>query len=125
MIKNKSNFHQSEVTMIYLNETSLFRSQACTVRDQILWEERNDEKRIRLGGRGSEKNRKKLAELEAQLVLASPNLVLRVAHKSQQNRVQNSYTFFLSSEFERSQWVEAVEALQQVSSVFVAIKIFL
>ncbi|KAK9297824.1 hypothetical protein QLX08_008589 [Tetragonisca angustula] len=89
------------------------RSQACTVRDQILWEERNDEKRIRLGGRGSEKNRKKLAELEAQLVLASPNLVLRVAHKSQ-HRVQNSYTFFLSSEFERSQWVEAVEALQQV-----------
>nr|XP_012142349.1 PREDICTED: breakpoint cluster region protein isoform X3 [Megachile rotundata] len=89
------------------------RSQACTVRDQILWEERNDEKRIRLGSRGSEKNRKKLAELEAQLVLASPNLVLRVAHKSQ-HRVQNSYTFFLSSEFERSQWVEAVEALQQV-----------
>ncbi|XP_017887321.1 active breakpoint cluster region-related protein isoform X2 [Ceratina calcarata] len=88
------------------------RSQACTVRDQILWEERNDEKRIRLGGKGSEKNRKKLAELEAQLVLASPNLVLRVAHKSQQ-RVQNSYTFFLSSEFERSQWVEAMEALQQ------------
>ncbi|XP_076289977.1 rho GTPase activating protein at 1A isoform X4 [Lasioglossum baleicum] len=88
------------------------RSQACTVRDQILWEERNDEKRIRLGGRGSEKNRKKLAELEAQLVLASPNLVLRVAHKSQ-HRMQNSYTFFLSSEFERSQWVEAVEALQQ------------
>ncbi|XP_034188467.1 rho GTPase activating protein at 1A isoform X2 [Osmia lignaria lignaria] len=88
------------------------RSQACTVRDQILWEERNDEKRIRLGSRGSEKNRKKLAELEAQLVLASPNLVLRVAHKSQ-HRVQNSYTFFLSSEFERSQWVEAVEALQQ------------
>ncbi|XP_078044735.1 rho GTPase activating protein at 1A isoform X3 [Augochlora pura] len=88
------------------------RSQACTVRDQILWEERNDEKRTRLGGRGSEKNRKKLAELEAQLVLASPNLVLRVAHKSQ-HRMQNSYTFFLSSEFERSQWVEAVEALQQ------------
>lgn len=95
------------------NNLYTFRSQACTVRDQILWEERNDEKRIRLGGRGSEKNRKKLAELEAQLVLASPNLVLRVAHKSQ-HRVQNSYTFFLSSEFERSQWVEAVEALQQV-----------
>lgn len=88
------------------------RSQACTVRDQILWEERNDEKRVRLGGRGSEKNRKKLAELEAQLVLASPNLVMRVAHKNQ-HRVQNAYTFFLSSEFERSQWIEAVEALQQ------------
>ncbi|XP_043274295.1 active breakpoint cluster region-related protein isoform X2 [Venturia canescens] len=88
------------------------RSQACTVRDQILWEERNDEKRTRLGGRVSEKNRKKLAELEAQLVLASPNLVLRVSHKSQ-NRIHNSYTFFLSSEFERCQWVEAVDALQQ------------
>lgn len=103
--------------MIWLSNLKIIignRSQACTVRDQILWEERNEEKRIRLGGRGSEKNRKKLAELEAQLVLASPNLVLRVAHKNQQNRVQNSYTFFLSSEFERSQWVEAVEALQQV-----------
>ncbi|XP_015435773.1 PREDICTED: active breakpoint cluster region-related protein [Dufourea novaeangliae] len=50
--------------------------------------------------------------IKAQLVLASPNLVLRVSHKSQ-HRMQNSYTFFLSSEFERSQWVEAVEALQQ------------
>lgn len=87
------------------------------MRDQILWEERNDEsKRIRLGGRGSEKHRKKLAELEAQLVLASPNLILRVAQKNQQ-RAQNSYTFFLSSEFERSQWIEAVEALQQVINV--------
>ncbi|XP_046744957.1 active breakpoint cluster region-related protein [Diprion similis] len=88
------------------------RSQACTVRDQILWEEKNDEKRIRIGGRGSEKNRKKLAELEAQLVLASPNLVLRVTHRGQ-HRAHNSYTFFLSSEFERAQWVEAVEALKQ------------
>lgn len=92
------------------------RSQACTVRDQILWEEKNDDKRIRIGSRGSEKNRKKLAELEAQLVLASPNLVLRVAQRGQ-HRTQNSYTFFLSSEFERAQWVEAVEALQQVVSI--------
>lgn len=86
------------------------RSQACTVRDQILWEERNDEKKNR-SQRYSEKNRKKLAELEAQLVLASPNLVMRVSQK--QARTQNCYTFFLSSEFERGQWIEAVEALQQ------------
>ncbi|XP_023247282.1 active breakpoint cluster region-related protein [Copidosoma floridanum] len=90
----------------------VLRSQACTVRDQILWEEKNEEKKIRLGGRGSEKNRKKLAELEAQLILASPNLIFKIAQKSQ-NRIQNSYTFFLSSEFERSQWIEAIEALQQ------------
>ncbi|XP_015110319.1 active breakpoint cluster region-related protein [Diachasma alloeum] len=86
------------------------RSQACTVRDQILWEERNDEKKNR-SQRCSEKNRKKLAELEAQLVLASPNLVMRVSQK--QARTQNCYTFFLSSEFERGQWIEAVDALQQ------------
>lgn len=83
------------------------------MRDQILWEERGDDKKLRIGGRGSEKNRKKLAELEAQLVLASPNLILRVGQKSQ-NRVSTSYTFYLSSEFDRSQWVEAIEALQQV-----------
>ncbi|XP_023319352.1 active breakpoint cluster region-related protein isoform X1 [Trichogramma pretiosum] len=90
----------------------VLRSQACTVRDQILWEEKNDDKKIRIGGRGAEKNRKKLAELEAQLVLASPNLILKVAQKNS-NRIQNSYTFFLSSEFERSQWIESIEALQQ------------
>ncbi|KAJ8681300.1 hypothetical protein QAD02_017087 [Eretmocerus hayati] len=88
------------------------RSQVCTVRDQILWEEKNDDKKIRIGGRGTDKNRKKLEELEAQLVLASPNLILKVGQKNQ-NRIQNSYTFFLSSEFERSQWIEAIEALQQ------------
>ncbi|PSN30679.1 hypothetical protein C0J52_20850 [Blattella germanica] len=84
------------------------KSQACTVRDQILWDERNDDKRSRLGSRGSDKQRKKLADLEAQLVLASPNLVFRVGNRS----AARTYTFFLSSEFERTQWIEAVHALQ-------------
>uniref|UniRef100_A0A336KRS3 CSON014887 protein n=1 Tax=Culicoides sonorensis TaxID=179676 RepID=A0A336KRS3_CULSO len=44
------------------------KSQACTVRDQIMLEEKEDRKRV------GEKHRKKLADLEAQLVLASPNL---------------------------------------------------
>jgi hypothetical protein len=57
----------------------------------------------------AEKQRKKLAELEAQLVLASPNLVFKV--KSSNGK---AYTFFLSSEFERSQWVDAIEALKVV-----------
>ncbi|XP_049791819.1 active breakpoint cluster region-related protein [Schistocerca nitens] len=82
------------------------KSQACTVRDQILWDEKNDDKRLRLGSR-SEKQRKKLADLEAQLVLASPNLVFRVG-----NRSSRTYTFFLSSEFERTQWIDAIHALQ-------------
>lgn len=63
--------------------------------------------RIRLGSR-SEKNRKKLAELEAQLVLASPNLVFRIKNKN----VQRTQIFFLSSEFERMQWIESIHALQ-------------
>lgn len=78
-----------------------------------MWEEKSEDKKIRLGRGGADKNRKKLAELEAQLVLASPNLILKVGQKNQ-SRVQNSYTFFLSSEFERSQWIEAIEALQMV-----------
>ncbi|GLH12881.1 Rho GTPase-activating protein 100F [Gryllus bimaculatus] len=82
------------------------KSQACTVRDQILWDERNDDKRTRLSSR-SEKQRKKLADLEAQLVLASPNLVFRVG-----NRSARTYIFFLSSEFERTQWIDAIHALQ-------------
>ncbi|KAG8224078.1 hypothetical protein J437_LFUL001155 [Ladona fulva] len=83
------------------------KSQACTVRDQIIWEEKHEEKRLRLGSR-AEKQRKKLADLEAQLVLASPNLVFRVGNKS----TSRSFTFFLSSEFERTQWIEAIHALQ-------------
>ncbi|XP_071445756.1 active breakpoint cluster region-related protein [Hetaerina americana] len=83
------------------------KSQACTVRDQILWEEKHEEKRLRLGSR-TEKQRKKLADLEAQLVLASPNLVFRVGNRSS----TRAYTFFLSSEFERTQWIEAIHALQ-------------
>ncbi|KAF4527893.1 hypothetical protein B566_EDAN011284 [Ephemera danica] len=83
------------------------KSAACTVRDQILWQERQiDDKRSRQGGR-AEKQRKKLADLEAQLVLASPNLVFRVGQRN-----QRPYTFFLSSEFERTQWIDAIHALQ-------------
>lgn len=85
-----------------------------------MWEEKNEDKKIRLGRGGADKNRKKLAELEAQLVLASPNLILKVGQKNQ-SRVQNSYTFFLSSEFERSQWIEAIEALQMVNFYFILI----
>lgn len=85
------------------------KSAASTVRDQLLWEERASSVGVERQRRSSrsEKHRKKLADLEAQLVLASPNLVFRVG-----NRTSRVYTFFLSSEFERTQWIEAVHALQ-------------
>ncbi|CAL8077876.1 unnamed protein product [Orchesella dallaii] len=83
------------------------RSQASTVRDQIKRQtSRDDPKKAK-----ADKQRKKLAELEAQLVLASPNLVFKV--KSGNGR---AYTFFLSSEFERSQWVDAIDTLKASQS---------
>lgn len=51
-------------------------------------------------------------ELESQLVLVSPNLVFRLKHK----QTQKTFVFFLSSEFERTQWIEAIQTLQQTSS---------
>ncbi|XP_054715584.1 active breakpoint cluster region-related protein-like [Uloborus diversus] len=85
------------------------KSRASNVRDQILREEKGKERRI--AGRNVDKHKKKLAELEAQLVLASPNLIFRIGHK-----VGKSYTFFLSSEFERAQWYEAISILQSTAN---------
>ncbi|CAH0691920.1 unnamed protein product [Spodoptera exigua] len=96
------------------------KSQASTVRDQILAEERAaaDDKKIRIGGRGAaEKQRKKLAELEAQLVLASPNLVFRVGARAPgAAALQRQHVFFLSSEYERTQWIDSIHALQASSA---------
>lgn len=55
----------------------------------------------------NEKHRKKLAELEAQLVLASPNLPFRIS-----KRAGPVHTFLLTSEYERDQWGEAIQVLQ-------------
>lgn len=89
---------------------------------------------MRLGGRSvAEKQRKKLAELEGQLVLASPNLVFRLgarapaaahAHASHAHAhaaahaatLQRQHVFFLSSEYERTQWIDSIHALQVCSA---------
>lgn len=97
------------------------RTQTAALRDQIHRIEKEEELKGRRSSNNSgtnslgqhanlkatEKQRKKLAEVEAQLVLASPNLVFQVSHKH-----GKAYTFFLSSEYERSQWVEALQVLQ-------------
>ncbi|XP_022253185.1 active breakpoint cluster region-related protein-like [Limulus polyphemus] len=98
------------------------KSRASTVRDQILKEERNTQAKEKPKGacRSLDKQRKKLSELEAQLVLASPNLLFRVGHRN--NKI---YTFFLSSEFDRSQWIEAISVLQaSVSTVTPSLSIY-
>lgn len=59
--------------------------------------------------RGSDKYRKRLIELESQLVLVSPNLVYRIKNRT----TGRTYIFFLSSDFERTQWIEAILTLQK------------
>lgn len=86
----------SPVNIIHL------KSQACTVRDQLLLEGKEERKR------SGDKHRKKLADLEAQLVLASPNLIFKISNKINGKLM----TFFLSSDFERTQWIESILALQ-------------
>jgi len=63
----------------------------------------------------SEKQRKKLATIEAKLLLDSPNLPLKFVYKPKGNnsKATQAYTFLLSSEFERTLWVEAVETLKR------------
>lgn len=78
------------------------KSQACTVRDQILLEDRDEKKRA------GDKHRKKLHDLEAQLVLASPNLVFRIGNKA----TNKTTIFFLSSDFERTHWIDSIMSLQ-------------
>ncbi|XP_058817435.1 active breakpoint cluster region-related protein isoform X2 [Topomyia yanbarensis] len=85
------------------------KSQACTVRDQIMLDEKDEKKQRSSGSRAGDKHKKKLADLEAQLVLASPNLVFKIGNKAS----GKTMTFFLSSDFERTQWIESILTLQQ------------
>lgn len=75
----------------------------------IYAEEKDQPKKTRAG----EKHKRKLADIEAQLVLASPNLVFRIGNKS----TNKTMTFFLSSEFERTQWIETISGLQQLCNL--------
>lgn len=72
-----------------------------SVRDQLILEANN-------GVRTGDKHRRKLADLESQLVLATPNLVLRLGNKAN----NKTMTFFLSSDFERTQWMDSILSLK-------------
>ncbi|CAL4069366.1 unnamed protein product, partial [Meganyctiphanes norvegica] len=89
----------------------LLKSQTSTVRDQLRRHENEPENKvtslINMNVSKNEKHRKKLIELEAQLVLASPNLPFRIA-----KRAGLVHTFLISSEYERDQWGEAISVLQ-------------
>nr|CAG4643078.1 EOG090X0302 [Ilyocryptus agilis] len=91
----------SKLTASALTNVASLRSQAAAVRTQM---DRS----------GSDKQRKKLAYLEAKLLLDSPNLPLKFAYKAKgASKISQSFTFLLSSEFERTLWAEAAEALRR------------
>ena len=73
----------------------------------------------------TEKQRKKLASLEAKLLLDSPNLPLKFSHKPKGSaaKAQHQYTFLLSSEFERTLWMEAVQTLKKNLSQRAAVQL--
>ena len=82
----------------------VYRSQAAAVRTQM---ERSTA--------GSDRQRNKLASLEAKLLLDSANLPFRFVYKPRGtgSKASQSFTFLLSSEFERTLWVEATETLRR------------
>ncbi|XP_056677144.1 breakpoint cluster region protein isoform X2 [Monodelphis domestica] len=66
------------------------------------------EKRAHKGGRALERLKKKLSEQESLLLLMSPSMAFRV-----HNRHGKSYTFLISSDYERAEWREHVREQQK------------
>nr|XP_060641208.1 breakpoint cluster region protein [Anolis sagrei ordinatus] len=66
------------------------------------------EKRANKGSRNMERLKKKLSEQESMLLLMSPNMAFRVC-----NRNGKSYTFLISSDYERAEWREIIREQQK------------
>ncbi|CAG0886984.1 unnamed protein product [Cyprideis torosa] len=58
---------------------------------------------------GLDRHRRKLETLESRLVLVSPNLLLRLCHLH-----RRSYTFLLSSDHDRAEWVTAIKQVKNI-----------
>ncbi|XP_062941940.1 breakpoint cluster region protein [Cynocephalus volans] len=66
------------------------------------------EKRANKGSRAMERLRKKLSEQESLLLLMSPSMAFRV-----HSRNGKSYTFLISSDYERAEWRESIREQQK------------
>ncbi|XP_026538643.1 breakpoint cluster region protein isoform X1 [Notechis scutatus] len=66
------------------------------------------EKKANKGSKNMERLKKKLSEQESLLLLMSPNMAFRV-----HNRHGKSYTFLISSDYERAEWREIVREQQK------------
>lgn len=90
------------------NEIMSIKTRLSSLRDSM----------ISQGGstRALEKLKKKQAELEGQLVLLLPQLPLSLSVRSKKSEDGRWYHFFLSSEYEKTQWIESIRVLQQTAS---------
>ncbi|KAG9510910.1 Active breakpoint cluster region-related protein, partial [Fragariocoptes setiger] len=87
------------------NQILTIKTNLSQLRTQI--ERLSREKKIKPSSRTYKRLKKKRTELEAELVLLLPHLPLTIFHNNEKR-----YTFYLSSSFERNQWVESIRVLQ-------------
>ncbi|CAG2167164.1 unnamed protein product [Oppiella nova] len=99
--KQKFTFELKSYNM--LNEITILDTEISNTRDLIAREE--EKEKGKLNTKLLEKLKKKRSDLEAHLVLYLPQLKFSMSHKS-----GKIYTFYLSSDFERSQWIESIKA---------------
>lgn len=87
-----------------VNQILSFKTNLCLLRNQIDHLKRAKQKP---SARTIKKLKRKKTELEAELVLLLPHLPLTIKHTN-----GKKYTFFLSSNFERNQWIDSIKVLQ-------------
>lgn len=86
------------------NQILAIRTSLMLLRGQMQHIKRSRHKQ---SSRSIKKLKKKRTELEAELVLLLPHLPLVIKHVN-----GKKYTFFLSSNFDRNQWIESIKYLQ-------------
>lgn len=94
-----------------IQQVESLQSRAYIVRYDMFIEEKKSNKGS--SRKVSDKYRKKLFELESELVLWLPSLKFAFSAKNSSNKW---HTFYLSSEYERSCWFEAIKRMQYSSS---------
>lgn len=111
-ISNQSNQHELEKEskdfQTTANLISTLKSRAFSARLDLYLEEK------RKGHtKQADRLRKKISELESELSVYLPQLKFSFRVK---NNPSKCYTFFLSSEYERNCWIDAIKTLQQHAS---------
>ncbi|UXI16668.1 NADH-ubiquinone dehydrogenase [Sarcoptes scabiei] len=105
----QNNFDKESKECVNLaNSISNLKSRAFSLHLDLYLEEKRKGQ-----SKQSDRLRKKISELESELVLYLPQLRFSFRSKSNSNK---SFVFYLSSEYERNCWIDAIKTLQQNAS---------